>query len=127
MTLVRCAASPCQASDILISTTRQNIGNLAVAAFGGIRRLLALPLLGSGYLAYLAALFWPAIIARATAMSNLLLSVIGLVTLGSMLSTLYVVSLFLPASTKLGSRTAQRAAPKARASAPATPDSASAK
>ncbi|MFD9419418.1 hypothetical protein ACFWC9_32590 [Streptomyces goshikiensis] len=62
----------------------------------GMRWLLALPLLGSGYLGYLAALFWPVIVARATGMSSLALSGIGLVSLGCMLATLYLVSLFLP-------------------------------
>ncbi|GAB2736486.1 hypothetical protein [Kitasatospora kifunensis] len=68
----------------------------------GLRWLLALPLLGSGYLGYLAALFWPVIVARSTGMSSLALSGVGIVSLGFMLATLYVVSLFLPPSSRSG-------------------------
>ncbi|MEU5796902.1 hypothetical protein ABZ800_25745 [Streptomyces sp. NPDC047813] len=65
----------------------------------GARRLLLLPLLGSGYLACLAAVGWPGMVARATALGQTALDVTGLVTLGGLLATVYVMSLPLPAHT----------------------------
>ncbi|MFD9061120.1 hypothetical protein ACFVZ3_06320 [Kitasatospora purpeofusca] len=89
----------------------------------GITWLLALPLLGSGYLAYLSALFWPAMVARVTDMSTPLLSIIGLATLGCMLSTLYVLSLFLPAGPGPDKQDREAIGPTARIPTPAQPHS----
>ncbi|MEU0355257.1 hypothetical protein [Streptomyces cyaneofuscatus] len=62
----------------------------------GLRSLLLLPLLGSGYLACLSAVGWPGMVARATAVDQLTLDLLGLVTLGGLLATLHLMTLLVP-------------------------------
>ncbi|MEU6059100.1 hypothetical protein [Streptomyces sp. NPDC047097] len=69
---------------------------------GGARVLLLLPLLGSGYLACLAAVGWPGMVARATAVGQPVLDLVGLVTLGGLLATVHLMSLPLPARPSAG-------------------------
>ncbi|MFE3203181.1 hypothetical protein [Embleya sp. NPDC059237] len=58
--------------------------------------LLTLPLLGSGYIAYLAAVSWPSMVARSTDASSTALTIIGIATLGGLLATVHLLGLFLP-------------------------------
>jgi hypothetical protein len=80
----------------------------------GAAWLLTLPLLSSGYIAFLAALTWPVMVARTTGMNQPLLDAVGVLGIGCMLATLYLITLFLPARSGSPPRRPQERHPHGR-------------